>query len=331
MTVVGVAASMFLAAVSVAMAHPALGEPPPDDDSGQITVTPGDSLGWNNPPRVRMDAEYGKRSTRSGDRSTGYLGTGAGSAGSTGTSAKSGSSSGPTCTVERPSGGGFAQPSSSPEEMRKYFPDLYMGSRGGDESKVYITRCSDGSTGWVTGDGADAGGGGGRPVVVLPTPAELAERARQQLKLPLPAPGMSPKVRLDDGRDATLVRENTWLWVDHGDWSAQSERVQVGPVWAEVTARPKELRVETTTGESLRCDGPGTPYRRSYGMHAASPDCGLRFERAAEETTGEFQIVWSVSWKGSTGASDEGGELPTMISRASETFTVAEAQSLRAR
>ncbi|WP_231104863.1 hypothetical protein [Haloechinothrix halophila] len=320
---------LFLVLATTWNVMPVSADPHDPDESGQVTVMPGDPYsGEIEPPRVHLDAEYGKHSTGVGDVVTGGPSSGAARVGN-----GSGSGSGPTCRVERASGAGFAQVSSSPEEMRQYFPDLFMGSRGGDESEVFIMRCSDGSTGWIVGDGAGSGTGG-TSAVALPSPVELAERARRQLVLPLPSPGMSPKVELADGRDATLVNENTWVWTDPGVWEERTERVQVGPVWAEVTARPTSMRFTSGMGQSVTCAGPGTPYDRSYGMHAASPDCGLRFTRSSEsmpdgETTAEYAIRWSVSWRGSTGASGEGGELPDMISRASESFVVAEAQSLR--
>lgn len=313
----------------------AAGEPPDgDDESGQVTVTPGDHFGRADRPRVWMDAEYGKRSTGRGDGSAGSEGR---SSAGPASSASGAGGSGPTCRVEPiTSLAGLKSHPKTADAMRQVFPDMYMGSRGGDESKAYNMFCSDGSGGWIVGDGAGSqgGSGGGGPVVV-PTPGELAERARRQLTLPLPTPAMSPKARLNDGREATLVQENTWLWTDPGVWAEHTERVQVGPVWAEVTAKPRSMRFDSGMGQTVTCDGPGTPYERSYGMHAASPDCGLRFTRASDampggQTTAEYAITWSVSWTGSTGASSEGGELPDMISRASESFAVAEAQSLRA-
>lgn len=318
----GAVAGVVLVGVGAGVAHA-----DDHDDSGQVTVNPVHPWSRTEPPKVRMDATYRWRSTDSGEHASSSGDTSAAMSGG-------GGGSGPTCTVEPPSGTGFVSPSSSPKEMRRYFPELYMGSRGGDESTVSIVRCSDGSIGWVTGGSADAAPGGR---AVLPTPGELAERARQMLVLPLPTPGMSPKLRLDDGREATLVRENTWVWTDPGVWAERSERIQVGPVWAEVTARPRSMRFDSGMGQSVICDGPGTPYdRHSHGMHAASPDCGLRFTRSSEampdgETTAVYAITWSVSWRGSTGESGEGGELPDMISRASESFVVAEAQSLRER
>lgn len=297
------------------------------DGSGQVTVDPVHPWSRTQPPKVRIDATYGVRSSDLGER---VSGSGDTSAAMSGTSSGSdGGGSGPTCRMERPSGMGFVSRSTTPKEMRRYFPDLYMGSRGGDESKVFIARCSDGSLGWVTGDGAGAGPGGS---AVLPSAAELAERARRELVLPLPEPGMSPRVRLRDGRWATLVREPTWVWVDPGVWRERSKRVRVGPVWAEVTASPRSLRF-TAMGRVLSCAGAGTPYERSYGVHAASPDCGLRFARSSggAAISAVYEITWSVSWRGSTGGTREGGELPDMVSRASESVVVAEAQSLRSR
>lgn len=316
--IAGAAVGVVLAVVGLGVAHA-----DEHDDSGQVTVNPVHPWSRTEPPKVRMDATYRWRSTDSGEHAS--------RSGDTSAAMSEDGGSGPTCTVEPPSGTGFVSPASTPKEMRRYFPELYMGSRGGDESAVSIVRCSDGSIGWVTGDGAGAAPGG---TAVLPTPGELAERARQMLVLPLPTPGMSPKVTLADGRSATLVNENTWVWTDRAEWTTWSERVRVGPVWAEVTARPRQVRFDSGMGHQITCDGPGTPYDRSWGMHAASPDCGVVFRRSTygmpgEQTTAEYAITWSVSWRGSTGTTDEGGELPDMISRTTESFAVAEAHSLR--
>ncbi|MTD57139.1 hypothetical protein GKO32_24630 [Amycolatopsis sp. RM579] len=169
----------------------------------------------------------------------------------------------------------------------------------------------------------------------LPTPAELAAQAFEQLRLPLPVPRHSPDVRLPDGGDATIVGENTWVWSDRGVWKPAVQRVQVGPVWAEVTAAPVGMTFNSGTGGSMSCSGPGTPYDRSYGLHAASPDCGFVYTRSSvgrpnDQATAEWAIQWSVSWVGSDGTAEVGGDFPQMSSRATATFAVAEVQALRA-
>ena len=93
--------------------------------------------------------------------------------------------------------------------------------------------------------------GGGPPV----TPQELLAWARSQLALPLPTVRTAPP----HGTDG-LVGLPEWFWVAPGQWHPMSARVQVGGVWAQVTAHPARLEVEPGTGTSLACRGPGTPY-----------------------------------------------------------------------
>ncbi|MGC7093955.1 hypothetical protein ACPZ19_04765 [Amycolatopsis lurida] len=169
----------------------------------------------------------------------------------------------------------------------------------------------------------------------MPAPAQLAAQAFDRLTLALPVPRHSPDVRLPDGRDATIVGENTWIWTDRSVWKPATERVQTGPVWAEVTAQPSGMTFTSGMGDSLSCTGPGTPYDRSHGLHAASPDCGFVYTRSSvgqpnDQATAEWTIQWSVSWVGSDGTADVGGDFPQMSSRAAATFAVAEVQALRA-
>jgi hypothetical protein len=169
----------------------------------------------------------------------------------------------------------------------------------------------------------------------LPTPAELAARAFEQLRLPLPMPRYSPDVQLPDGRDATIVGENIWVWTERAVWHPAVQRVRVGPVWAEVTATPMGMTFSSGTDGSMACSGPGTPYDRAYGLHAASPDCGFVYTRSSvdqpnDQASAEWAIQWQVSWVGSDGTAEVGGDFPQMSSRAAATFAVAEVQALRA-
>ncbi|MFD8497748.1 hypothetical protein [Amycolatopsis sp. NPDC059657] len=170
----------------------------------------------------------------------------------------------------------------------------------------------------------------------MPTPRQVAEQAFEQLRLPLPAPRHSPDLRLADGRVATVVGEHTWFWTDRSVWAPQTKRVQTGPVWAEVVAVPAAMTFTSGSGGSSSCGGPGTPYDRSYGLHAASPDCDFvytasSFGKPGDQVTASLGIRWRVSWTGSTGSAPVGGTLPDMLSRASVTFAVVEAQSVRSR
>lgn len=174
----------------------------------------------------------------------------------------------------------------------------------------------------------------GPGAVTLPTPGQLAGQAFDQLRLPLPVPRHSPDVRLADGRAATVVGEHTWIWTERSSWVPVSKRVQVGPVWAEVTATPKIMSFDSGMGGGVICAGPGTAYDRSFGLHAASPDCDFVYPRSsygmpADQTAATYVITWSVRWSGSTGGAVVGGALPDMQSRATATFAVVEIQALR--
>ncbi|MFD1045587.1 hypothetical protein ACFQ1S_08365, partial [Kibdelosporangium lantanae] len=140
------------------------------------------------------------------------------------------------------------------------------------------------------------------------------------------SPGAMPS------RSATS--SGAWIWTDPGVWSARSKRVEAGPIWAEVTARPQVMSFDSGLAGTRSCSGPGTPYARSYGLHAASPDCDFVYPQpsvnlAGDHVTARYTITWHVTWVGSTGSAPAGGSLPTMTSRASAMFTVAEAQALR--
>jgi hypothetical protein len=280
---------------------------PPD---GQIVVVPGDHNGVTAPPHVGVGATAPGQAGQPGH----------GSVGGGGDQSSAGGGPPPVCD--------YTPATQTPEQMAAQFPDWNAGSIGGDGKAVYYKKCGGRLFGWVTGPGP----GGGQ--VVLPTPEQLAAQAYDQLVLPLPVPRHSPDVRLADGRSATLVGEHTWVWTEPSMWGPQSKRVQAGPVWAEVTARPQTMTFDSGFAGSRSCLGPGTPYARSYGLHAASPDCDFVYPRssfglAGDQVTARYAIAWRVDWVGSTGSAPAGGSLPAMTSRASAVFAVAEAQALR--
>ncbi|WP_338596905.1 hypothetical protein [Saccharopolyspora sp. SCSIO 74807] len=169
---------------------------------------------------------------------------------------------------------------------------------------------------------------------VAPSPDVLAGQAAGQLRLPLPTPRHSPDLRLPDGRAATVVGEHTWFWTEPGAWRPVSRRTQAGPVWVEVTATPRTLSLDPGTGQpASSCTGPGTPYNRSFGLHAASPDCDVVFAhssagRPGEQVPARWAITWQVSWRGFDGTAPVGGTLAPMTSRAEAELAVAEAQAL---
>lgn len=177
--------------------------------------------------------------------------------------------------------------------------------------------------------GAPPPSGGG------PNPGVLAQQAAAQLRLPLPAPSRSPELHLGNGAPATLVNEHTWFWTRRADWHPYQQRVQAGPAWAEVTARPVQLSLTPGDGNpAVRCGGPGVPYSRIYGPHAASPSgCDIVYTRPSPSpVSAQAAITWQVTWRGGLDpAATEGGTLPPMTSRNQTSIVVVEVQTLRTR
>ncbi|MGO1052972.1 hypothetical protein [Crossiella sp. CA198] len=295
-----------LAALLAATANrPAVADPNRD---GRIVVVPGDHRGYIGAPTVDLGAAAPGQPGRAGRGAS----ASGGHAGST-----------PACT--------YAPAGHSPSEMFAKFGQWHTGSLGGDGKAAYTRTCPGMASSWVTGPTPAPGA---TAVPILPSPAELAAQAYKQLVLPLPVPRVSPDVQLADGRRATVVGEHTWLWTEPTVWRPQVERVQAGPVWAQVTATPTTLTFDSGMGQSRTCTGPGTPYTRTAGLHAPSPDCDFVYLRSShgqpsEQVRAQFAISWSVSWTGSTGTAPAGGRLPDLVSRAELTLAVVEAQALR--
>lgn len=199
-------------------------------------------------------------------------------------------------------------------------------------SRLYSRVCGGVTQGYAWLGPAEAAG-----APALPTPGELAQEAVAQLQLPVPSPERSPDLRLADGRAAVLAGEQTWLWTGKALFQVRSRRLQVGPVWARVTATPVGLSFDPGDGSpAVFCAGPGTPFIPGRDpQHAASPTCGYKYaESSAGEpggvVTAEYGITWKVSWTGATSAAPADGQLPDMTSRTTTAFAVAEAQALGA-
>ncbi|WP_345368335.1 hypothetical protein, partial [Saccharopolyspora cebuensis] len=121
---------------------------------------------------------------------------------------------------------------------------------------------------------------------------------------------------------------------DSAVWHPHTQRVQAGPVWIEVLATPTTLTFDPGNGQQpVSCPGPGTPYDRAFGLHAASPDCDVVYERSSAGQPGKqvrarWAITWAVSWHGFDGTAPVTGTLPAMTSRAEAELAVVEAQAL---
>ncbi len=156
----------------------------------------------------------------------------------------------------------------------------------------------------------------------LPSPDELAEQARSQLRLPSPVIGSSPA-------GTQLVRLPTWLWLDRAMWRPQSATASVPGVSVTATATPTRVAWVMGDGSTVSCAGPGTPFPAQGDPQAASPDCGHTYQRSSAGAPGErFPAVATVSWRITWSGAGASGTFPDMTTSAAASFRVAEAQAL---
>lgn len=162
-------------------------------------------------------------------------------------------------------------------------------------------------------------GGDGR------SPEELAQRAAADLVLPVPVVRTAPP----RGRDG-LVGLPEFFWANRAGWRPHKRRAEAGGVWAQVTATPSRLVVRPGTGDSLTCEGPGTPYDRSRVPADQDHSCTFTYRRSSAGLSASAyrvtaEVVWTATWVGSGGA---GGVLPSLTRSSSFPVRVAEAQAL---
>lgn len=155
-----------------------------------------------------------------------------------------------------------------------------------------------------------------------PSPEQLAEQARSQLRLPSPVIASSPA-------GTQLVRLPTWLWLGRAMWQPQSATASVPAVSVTATATPTSVSWSMGDGSTVTCTGPGSPFPANGNPQAASPDCGHTYQRSSAAAPGErFPTTATVSWRIAWSGAGASGTFPDMTTSGSASFRVAEAQAL---
>ncbi|MFI5593693.1 hypothetical protein ACIA5G_52325 [Amycolatopsis sp. NPDC051758] len=166
---------------------------------------------------------------------------------------------------------------------------------------------------------ADGQAPGAAPV---PSPQQLAEQARSQLRLPSPVIASSPA-------GTQLVRLPTWLWLDRTMWQPHSATAAVPAVSVTATATPTSVSWSTGDGTTVTCAGAGTPFPAGGAAQTASPDCGHTYQRSSAGSPSErFPITATVSWRITWAGGGAAGVFPDLTSSAVASLRVAEAQAL---
>jgi hypothetical protein len=150
-------------------------------------------------------------------------------------------------------------------------------------------------------------------------PAAVAQQAVKQLALGTPSIEMAPP----DG-SPQLVSVATWLWLDPDAWQTLTATANAGTVTATATATPSKVIWNMGDGDSVTCDGPGTPYSASDPN--ATTDCSYTWPQAGSYTV-TATVYWSVTWT-AVGAAG-GGDLGLQAGPAAEVpVTVTESQAI---
>ncbi|WP_415954405.1 ATP/GTP-binding protein [Streptomyces sp. KLOTTS4A1] len=204
---------------------------------------------------------------------------------------------------------------------------LWEGHKPGDGA-VYVRACSKSWFGDAGGLDADMFGGTFWAADPPPAvdPALLALQAVSKMKL------AGPDIASPRAAGKYGVKVPMWLWVDPAPntFGPITTSATAGAVTVTATAKVSSIAWDLGDGsEPVTCNGPGTPYKTSYGM-ATSPDCGHRFTKASSDAAGgTFTVTatatWTVDWEVVGGG--ETGQL-TEVFDSQVPVTVLESQAV---
>jgi hypothetical protein len=162
------------------------------------------------------------------------------------------------------------------------------------------------------------------------TPQELLQEVEGQLTLPALAAATAPP----RGRDG-LVGLPEWFWIPRADWHpVATQRLQVGAVWAQVTATPEQLSFIPGGGlTGTSCPGPGTVFSSQDPDQTSA--CSFTYSQSSATQDGgtyaaSVTVSWRVTWAGFSPATGPvGGVLNAGLQVADPiSLKVAEGQAL---
>jgi hypothetical protein len=162
------------------------------------------------------------------------------------------------------------------------------------------------------------------------TPQELLQEVEGQLTVPVLHAATAPP----RGKDG-LVGLPEWFWIAPGNWHPiRTQRLQVGAVWAQVTATPEQLSFVPGGGLPGRaCPGPGTVF--SSQAPDQTSDCSFTYSQSSATQEGgtyaaSVAVTWRVTWAGFSPATGPvGGVLNAGLQVADPiNLRVAEGQAL---
>jgi hypothetical protein len=155
----------------------------------------------------------------------------------------------------------------------------------------------------------------------LVDPRQLALDALASARIP------SPPIRTSPADGALIVQVPTWLWLDGGWWRGYDATAGAGRVRSTVTARPVSVTWTTGDGATVKCQGPGTAWRRGT---TAEPTCSHVYRTSSTSSpSGRFDlqatVALEVSWVSNVG---DGGALTAITRTSTVSVEVGEIQAI---
>lgn len=162
------------------------------------------------------------------------------------------------------------------------------------------------------------------PALMQPTPAVLADRARNSLVLPKPVIGSNPPVG-----SPQWVGVPTWSFLPASLWTAVSARAAVPGMSVTATATPGSVTWDYGDGTSTTCSGPGTPFAPGTDPKASSPDCGHTYRTSSGSVPGgKYQVSATITWRVTWVGAGQVGVLNGLTTTATIPVTVLQSQAI---
>jgi hypothetical protein len=104
-----------------------------------------------------------------------------------------------------------------------------------------------------------------------------------------------------------LVNMPVWLWVTKTEntWGPIIREASVPGLTVTATAQVKSITWTMGDGQTVSCEGPGTPYDKAYGVKE-SPTCGHHYRKTSREQpncryTVTARADWDITWQSTLG------------------------------
>lgn len=144
--------------------------------------------------------------------------------------------------------------------------------------------------------------------------------------IPSPAIRTAPDV-VGGVSPATVVNLPTWLWISPAVWHSVTASATAGGITADVVAQPVSVTWSLGNGQSLDCNGPGTPYNDNIPLSWQLTNCSYTYtsDFSGAEIMLTATIHWTVTWSATNGVT---GSLPPLSSQSTVPLHVEQIESI---